>query len=440
SVGDGHVTGLREHLAARLPEYMIPNAIVFLQALPLTPSGKVDRKALLAPEYRPEQWPGQWIGRTSGYLAPRDALELSLVRIWQDVLGAPGIGVLDNFFEAGGHSLLAVRLVSAIRHEMGVDLPLAALFTAPVLAQQAELLRKQGSMLPSNLLVPLQSNGAGRPLFLVHPGGGTVFCYGQLVRELGPGRPVFGIQAAGLDAGTVPHRSYRDMAAAYVERIRSVQPNGPYEVGGFSLGGVVAFEVACQLRQAQQEVSTLFLLDSVAPHHYHGIEPDDLRSILAFAQMMQGLSGVDLLRAFVESERIDPSAGADAVMAALSPRSSEQRLELFLECGKGTSMLSPSMSMDELRRLYAVFGAIANGVTWYHPDTYEGRVVIFRTTDDHSRRLNERDMGWSRYLHGETEVVDLPGDHFALLSQPVVAELGLAIRRILGWDVQSASV
>ena len=225
---------LRRCAQAQLPEYMVPTSFVILPALPLTANGKVDRSALPPPELiRPDL--------DKAYQSPRDALEIQLVRIWEKVLGVHPVGVRDDFFHLGGHSLLAVRLFAEMQRSCGKNLPLALLFQAPTIEQLAGLIRQEGWQPPWSTLVPIQPAGSQPPLFCVHGAGGHVLAYRHLAEHLGPDQPVYGIQARGLVDPQAGPASIGELASYYLQEIRSFQPEGPYLLGGFSLGGYVAY-------------------------------------------------------------------------------------------------------------------------------------------------------------------------------------------------------
>ncbi|MEA2691482.1 MAG: hypothetical protein QOJ16_869, partial [Acidobacteriota bacterium] len=227
--------GLREYLKGRLPAYMLPSNVVIRDALPLTATGKLDRKALAATGVPSASRAVQG----DAAVPPRDAVEAILAGLFSEVLGLPsGVGVTASFFDLGGHSLLAVRLMSGIKREFGRDLPLSCLFEAPTVERLAILLHAEGTAeAPWSPLVPLTARdaAAGRqPFFCIHPVGGSVFCYRELAAALGPGQPFLALQARGLSAGEPPFERIEEMAAAYVEAVRATQPAGPYLLGGWS--------------------------------------------------------------------------------------------------------------------------------------------------------------------------------------------------------------
>lgn len=253
---------IKRGLAARLPPYMIPGEFFRLPALPLTPNGKLDRAALPEPHAAvPVSDDGE----------PRSQVEAQLHAIWERVLGRRGIGVHDNFFDIGGHSLLAVRLFAQIERVFGVRLPVSALFLAPDIAQLARRLQDEGFSSPWSSLVAIQPDGRRRPLFMVPGIGGNVLCYSDLARLLGSEQPFYGLQARGLDERERPFERIEPMATHYVAEMRRVQAKGPYRLGGTCFGGVVAYEMARQLHQAGEATELLFLLESWPPPKAHPV-------------------------------------------------------------------------------------------------------------------------------------------------------------------------
>jgi thioesterase domain-containing protein/acyl carrier protein len=213
----------------------------------------VDRKALPAPDWNRSQ-------PAEALVAPRDALELQLTKIWEKVLGVKNIGMKDNFFDLGGHSLLSVRLLDRIQKIFGKNLPLAALFQAPTIGQLARIIRQEGWSSPWSSLVPIQHGGSKPPFFCVHGCTGKVEHFYDLARLLGPEQPFYGLSALGLEKGQVPHTQFEDMAAHYIKEIRTIQFNGPYFIGGSGAGCPIAIEMAHQLESQGQNVTLLVLM------------------------------------------------------------------------------------------------------------------------------------------------------------------------------------
>ncbi|MFJ2768446.1 amino acid adenylation domain-containing protein [Streptomyces sp. NPDC087300] len=284
------VATLREHVRDRLPEYMVPAAVVPLNDIPLTPNGKVDRRALPAPDF----------AALATSRAPRTSQEELLCSLFAEILGLPTVGIEDNFFELGGHSLLATRLISRIGAALDVELPIRTVFQSPTVAALAPHLRRPLDVAPEdpyNVVLPIRTDVAGDPLWLVHPGGGL--CWPFLgFAGLVDDRPLYGIQARGFDGSPVPD-SVTAMVEDYVEQLRKVQQHGPYHLLGWSIGGTLAHAVAAELQRQGCEVATLALLDSVPSAAYadHAeVRKDDVRAFLgAYVAHLTGTDQYDFL-------------------------------------------------------------------------------------------------------------------------------------------------
>jgi surfactin family lipopeptide synthetase A len=254
---------LREHAEHRLPDYMIPSAFVQMPMLPLTPNGKVDRKALPAPTPRDFEL-------ESTYVAPRNATERKLVSLWEDVLGVRPISVTTSFFDLGGRSLLAARLFTRILRTFGKELPLSILFRSPTVELLANELRPAQSSAQYPTLITIQPEGTRPPFFCVHGGAGSTLFLHRLSRRLGTDFPFYSIEPEGMDGKKLEHRSVEEMAVHYLAQIRKVQPHGPYYLGGYCFGGIVAFEMA-RILQAQGEPPALVALFSAALRFNHAV-------------------------------------------------------------------------------------------------------------------------------------------------------------------------
>ena len=244
---------LRAYLSERLPEYMVPSAYVWLDALPLTANGKLDRRALPEPERTA-------VG-TREYAAPQGETETTLARVWCELLEIGQIGRHDNFFELGGHSLLAVRLSSQLRQQ-GITLPVQAIFNHPILAELAERIDRRTAEAPLRKAVPARSSGSRPPLFFVPTGFGDHSYVFELAKEIDETFPVYAVPWPAVEEKPA---TMSDMAASAVALIREVQPQGPYHLAGYSSGGVLAYAIAEQLQSAGEAVAFLGLIDTLRP-------------------------------------------------------------------------------------------------------------------------------------------------------------------------------
>jgi amino acid adenylation domain-containing protein len=277
---------LRRALAGTLPDYMIPTRFVFLDQLPLSENGKVDRAALPAPGE------GQ-VERATAYVPPRDPLEERLVGIWEELLNTQPVGVTDNFFDLGGDSLLAASLVLSLEQITTKELPATTIVTAPTIEQLANVIRG-GLSQRRDVLVPLRTGGTRPPFFCaVEHGGGVGAGFAALSRRLGADQPFYALQSAGLSGDEPPLTSIEAMAARYLEAVRGVQPHGPYYLGGRCFGGVVALEMAHQLIAQGDAVGLIFLLH-VTPEDFPGLVAEPARRRFRRHRLME------LLRSEVE--------------------------------------------------------------------------------------------------------------------------------------------
>jgi thioesterase domain-containing protein len=391
------VVELRSYLSERLPEYMVPAAFVMLAELPLTANGKVNRKALPTSETLRE-------GYELDHIAPRDLVELKLAQIWEEVLNLRPIGMRDNFFELGGHSLLAVQLMARIEKVMQRKLPLSVLFQRPTVEHLAGLLRKgDGDLSAHSSLIPIQPQGTRMPFFCVHAVGGNVMSYVDLARHLGTDQPFYGLQSRGLSGQNAPHRRIEDMASHYIDEIRTIQPEGPYLLGGWSMGGTVAFEMARQLSAQGEDVTMLALIDSTARFDSVAYEEDNLTLLTHFAGDM-GVPISQLELSLTELLHMDP----------------EQQLSFLLSEAKTAGLVPVEIGFTEIENLFNVFKANLNAVRSYKPQRSSTPITLFRAGDNESDDFSK---GWERFAGAGLEVHSVPGDHYSILREPNVGLL-----------------
>ncbi|MCS7483565.1 amino acid adenylation domain-containing protein [Umezawaea endophytica] len=328
-VADGDLSELRDRMAALLPDYMVPSVVVPLERIPLTPNGKLDRKALPAPDF------GGDAAR-----AVRTPQEELLAGLFGEVLGLPEVDVQASFFDLGGHSLLAARFIGRVRAVLGVRLSIRDMFEAPSVSGLARKIGRAGNGGAAlDVLLPLRVNGDGPPIHCVHPSGGISWSYMGLAAHLGPRYPLYGLQARGMREPDRLPGTVEEMAADYVEQIRSVQPSGPYHLLGWSFGGLVAHAMATLLQDQGEEVALLASLDS-HPVPEPGDLPDDrelLGAILAFfgyPPEEKASTALEVLEVFRRDDH--PLAGLDeqGLMDCVAAWRANVRLQAAFEPGR----------------------------------------------------------------------------------------------------------
>jgi thioesterase domain-containing protein/acyl carrier protein len=402
---------LRSFLKEKLPEHMVPVVFVQLNALPLMANGKVDRRALPVPDRARRE-------SEKVFVAPRDELELQLTGIWEEVLGVRPIGVRDNFFELGGHSLLAARLFASIENRLGKKLPLAAVFQGATVEHLADILRQDAKPAPPSSLVAIQPGGSKRPLFLVHPAGGHVFPYVHLARYLGPDQPCYGLQAKGLEEGEEPHARIEDMATEYVKALRTVQANGPYHLGGWSMGGLIAFEMAQQLHAQGERVDILALLDTrMIPADEKLPEADLDATLLADFFRYFGLS-LDLLESFAQLPK-------------------DQALTQVLELAQSAGLVPPEVEISQAHRFVELLKSDFHASRNYELHRYPGRVTLFKASEELAGTSPDPTLGWREWASAGVDVHLVPGNHANMVYQPQVELLAEKLRDCLN-HAQSA--
>lgn len=402
------IPDLRRFLKENLPEYMVPSAFVVLDSFPLTQSGKIDRRALPKPNHSQTS---QNIINTN---YPQDELELRLAQIWQRLLGIKSPSTHDNFFELGGHSLLAIRLSAQLEELVGHPVPIMSIFQSPTIADLAKLLR-QGWTPSWNHLVPLKPDGINPPFFCIHEGFGEVFVYRNLVKHLDANQPFYGLQAQGLDGKRPPLNRIEQMATNYLTEIRSLQPEGPYYLGGFCAGGIVAYEMAQQLHRQGQEVALLVLMDT-------GFQNDILVPAKEFWEMRwRNFLKISLL------EKIKRTAQ--------KPKKYFETIrDIFklLQCRfylKKNYQLPP-----DLRKFYLYYNnmmAHVEAVECYRPQPISYPVTLINTTVFDKTRLSDYKQLWSQLALKQIDYHIIEGVHNLVFEEPEVQQIALKLQACL---------
>jgi amino acid adenylation domain-containing protein len=393
---EGHVVEpgeIRRKLREQLPEYMVPAAIVQLNALPLTPNGKVDRLALPPPgEEGPES--------LTGIVTPRNRLELQLAAIWEQVLDVTPIGVRDNFFDLGGHSLLALQIFGAIEQTLGKRLPMSLLLQAPTIELLAEVLNREGCTIPWDCLVAIQPRGTKPPVFLVPGVGGNVLVFARLAKQLGREQPVYGLQARGLDGEAAPFARVEEMAAHYVEEIRRVRPKGPYLIGGTCTGGVVAYEMAQQLT-ARGEPVVLAIIESWHPRSHQAYRQARPLRLTPIVYVLSKIVGS--CRAWRRAPVAEWPSHLRRTVRSITNRLERTRLQLG----------------DEEYYADLVTAAAFYAVSHYQPQPYPGRLLnVIAATRPLSSSTQDTRLAWSELALKRGQTVFISAEDSGRLFMP----------------------
>ena len=392
-VGTAEPDTLRDHLARTLPAHMAPATFVPLPALPRTASGKTDRTAL------PD--PSAPAVTTS---TPRTPHEERLRAIVADVLGLDPsrVGVHDSFFDLGGHSLLTPRLTARIRTDLGTELPLRAVFDTPTVAGLAQRLRSGTSgAAPLDAVLPLRTRGGKEPLFCLPPASGLAWGFAGLARHLDPERPLYGLQSQGLIPGHPRSGSLHATVAEHIARIREIQPEGPYHLLGYSMGGLVAYDVAVTLQKAGHEVALLAMLDA-----FPGVWTD------------RGARAADrpaLLRSLL------------AILGRPAPDDTEPLTDArFAELVRRVPDMTASLDDAELAALVEVTAGNRRLMEEFAPTSYRGDLLFFTAAQDPDTHP-ERHHAWQPYVDGHVDNHDIPCVHGEMTRPGPLERIGPAL-------------
>ncbi|MCP4020984.1 MAG: amino acid adenylation domain-containing protein, partial [Desulfobacteraceae bacterium] len=417
---------LKKDLQKDLPDYMLPAAYVILDELPLTPGGKVDRMNLPDPGKTGLNTPDMDAG-------PRNLSEEKLSRIWKGVLEQPDVGIFDNFFDLGGHSLLAVRLISEINKTFNMELPVSSLIRNPCIADMAKQLDRQGQTgEPASPLVCIQPHGKEIPLFCVHPVGGKVLPYMALARYFKDERPFYGLQSPGVEGGKIPG-SIEEMARAYISLIQEIQPQGPYCIGGWSFGGIVAYEMARQLHLAGEGTKMLVLMDSYTPEALKQLESAFLTAQGLENHDQESLLFMDFARDLLGDRMPAPPTGDEQI-----PNNLKALFNWIFEQAKQKGVLGKAEDMSQIERAYEIFKANVNAMEKYHPEPFnpepfdKGHITLFRAQDGtKDNGIHDPAKGWADLTGKSFKIKNIPGTHYTILQEPGVRLLADALKDVI---------
>ncbi|KQU03086.1 hypothetical protein ASG56_20060 [Rhodococcus sp. Leaf7] len=396
---------LRRHLQERLPAYMVPQSITLLDELPLTAVGKLDRRALPAPVF----------AVNGEHREPVTETERAVCAIYQDVLGAHGVGLDDNFFELGGTSLVGTRVVARLEEALGATVPMQWLFTDSTPAALAQRIDENAHLSADEvtatatgsleMVLPLRPQGTASPVFCIHPAFGLSWSYSGLLAHVDADQPVYGLQSPVISGRTEEFGTMEELARYYVREIRSIQPHGPYNLLGWSLGGLIAHAMTVELQRVGEKVGTLTMLDSY---------------VLADEYLESTPSVRDLVHEFTGHELPD---GVELTVADAAAALGDER-----------SGAAAALTVDTLERLYAGY---VNGTTLahgYEPGVAECDVLFFSAVDDEVNRkdLRRTASAWRRHVTGGIFDYAVPCSHTAMTDPEALAVMGPVVARHLG--------
>jgi thioesterase domain-containing protein/acyl carrier protein len=389
---------LHTHTAGLLPEYMVPSTFMVLDQLPLTTNGKVDYRALPAPDMSTTTRTGR---------GPRTPREEILCGLFADILGIPAVSIDDNFFELGGHSLSATRLVSRIRAILGVRLSIRSLLNTPTVAALANLGQADSKEQDSALepVLNLRPAGSRPPLFCVHPGGGMAWCYAGLLRYAPKEHPVYGLQARGLAADEPFPADMDELIEDYLGRIRAIQPSGPYSLLGWSFGGKVAHTLAARLQQEGEQVSLLAVLDAGTGGHASADSTRSQRDLLELA-----FDGI----------------GAFYAEAGNEPIEMPRILEILKSHGGTLASL-------EERTVAALIDITENNLKISRvaaPERFDGNMLFFEAAGQDGASTGLAEV-WEPYVSGQIEKHVTPFKHMQMMSADALADIAPVLARAL---------
>jgi thioesterase domain-containing protein/acyl carrier protein len=392
---------------------MVPPTVTRLDEFPLTPNGKIDRKALPAPSRERE---------TNGFVAPQTELERRLVEIWERVLDVRPIGIKDDFFELGVSSIVAAQLFAKIDHELGQNLPLGAVFQAPTVESLAALLEGPEGETRWTSLVPIQSQGSKPPIFCVHGGAGTILHLQPLARRLGGDQPFYALQSRGLYGGAPPIQTVEEMSAHYLAELKTVQSEGPYYLAGYCFGTIVAFDMAQRLRRNGEEVHLLAMFNGPSPSwikqwgsfvnqpSHRKPRPDAQSSSMPLRSKV-----VRVLRD-PERRRHWMRHGIWRAKRMVASRAERRWAEMRVRGGRP---VPERLREDYFLRLHAIAERA------YEPEIYGGEILMFSGAG----LYDDLSLGWSELAKDEIRVHTVPGSHKdnrTLMREPhvgIVAEI-----------------
>ncbi len=410
---------LRRFLQQKLPDYMIPSVFVFLDRMPLTPSGKVNRIALPAPDRtRPDT--------DAAYTAPRTPTEEALARIWADLLGLERVGVHDSFFELGGHSLLAVQLFSKIADRFGKKLSLSGFFRAPTIESIADALVRDAGPGRFSSLVEIRGTGTRAPIYVFHDLGGEAMLARKLADYLGEDQPIYGFYHGSAISMGQRESQLEDLAARYVRDLIAFQPEGPYCLAGYSFGGHLAYEAARQLSCRGHRIGHLAIIDTNPTLKKNASLKSDTSAALRFMQ------NIPLWLWEILAETRPAEVGRRVQRKARQVRKWLQKAVRSRALHAMSASIEDIFDVETFPRDYVqVMEYHLDLLHRYQPTAYNGPITVYRARTRPLFHAQEQDLGWGALVHGPIGVIPIPGNHDTLVREPHIRILAGALRSAL---------
>jgi amino acid adenylation domain-containing protein len=439
---------LRQYIAGKLPLYMVPSSFTWIDAIPLTPRGKIDYGALPPPLTAESGSAGEMAG---------DDMISRIASVWRQVLGLTDVGLDDDFFRSGGHSLLAIRLVAGIEETFSVRLPISVIFSAPTIRQMTAAVRTMDGAHGFPHLITLNKGGTRPPLYCVHGVSGTLFEFSQFAHNIGDDQPVYGIQSPGLDGNEQPLDSVEEMALRYIQILRRKQPRGPYHLLAYCAGGAIAYEMACKLEAAGEKPGVLGIIDYPAPKQ----DPRNLFWSLC-RYIRDNTGGASLhLNEFIQAspeKRVNSISGLPQFIIRKVRRLPKEVVkgQTSLSSEPATPNGAPAEPADECttavghgithamtgypkwiegchepQRTIAMKNFDATGV--YCPGKYQGKLILFMSKEmARNCKIDGRFLqgyGWRKLTIGGVEIHLMKEDHQSILLDGSMEQIARIIKK-----------
>ncbi|MBC8756868.1 amino acid adenylation domain-containing protein [Kordia sp. YSTF-M3] len=429
--GDFDKKEIIKYMTAKVPKYMIPGSIVKIDTMPLNENGKIDFKKLLDIENNNTV--------KENYTTPKNQIEKGVTEIWEKLLGVEKIGINDDFFDLGGHSLTATKMIALIEREFDFQLPISILFEHPSIKKIADVIRSKNESNEAKILVPIHTEGTKTPIFCAPPGGGNVLIYNDLSKELGSEQPLYAFQSSGIDMKSEILESIEEMATLFIKEMQKIDAEGPYTLLGYSFGGKIIYEMALQLIREGFKVNNLIILDALAPDKV----VKDYKSVLPSSYMKWVLYFKDLYNLKLNDQNLK----MDLSYSDLINKSENAQLKVFHD---KLIELGEPFTFEQIKSFINVY--ISNSQIKYLPeikDIPNLSIILFKALKVESAfsidQLEERkkffgeivdqdDLGWNDFTSTAVKAFDVDCSHIDMIGLPHIAEIAEEINKHLGYN------